>query len=112
MTKILIGFIVAAAMLSAQTPPPHSVTLNWLDNQAGATYSVYRATGLCSGTPVFAKIVTALTVKTFVDTTVTPGNYCYTATATVNGMESAQAVPVVAAVPTSPPTGLTATPIV
>lgn len=78
-----------AAPLFAQTT--HSVVLNWNDtaNPAGTTYNVYRATGLCSGSPAFSKIATAVAAKTYTDGTPTPGNYCYQVTATLNGAESA-----------------------
>jgi hypothetical protein len=89
----------------------HKVTLTWQDllNPAGTTYSIYRATGLCSGTPAFSKIASALTAKTYDDTTVQPGNYCYVGTATLNGMESAQSNTALAPVPSFAPTGLQVT---
>lgn len=98
-----------ATSLFAQTT--HSVTLTWTDtlNPAGTTYSVYRATGLCSGTPAFSKIASALTVKTYLDTTVIAGNYCYTATATAGGMESAPSNTSLAPVPSFPPAQLSVT---
>lgn len=100
----LLWLIALAA--SAQTT--HKVTLSWQDalNPAGTTYSVYRSTGLCSGTPTFSKIASALTAKTYDDSTVQPGPYCYATTATVNGMESAQSNTAAASVPSFPPTAL------
>jgi hypothetical protein len=91
---------ITSKHLAAQSTT-HSVTLAWLDNlnPTGTTYTVYRATGLCSGTPTFAKIAAALATKTYQDTTVTPGNYCYTITATVNSIESAQSPTVQPTVP-------------
>lgn len=85
-----------------------TVTLSWADtvNPAGTTYSVYRAPGLCSGTPTFAKIATGLTVKTYQDTPIAPGTYCYAATATLSGIESAQSTSVGATVTPFPPGGL------
>ena len=76
------------------------VTLSWTDSQnpAGTTYSIYRAAGICSGSPVFSKIATGLTAKTYIDQPVAPGNYCYAATATAGGMESGQSVGAQAAV--------------
>jgi hypothetical protein len=102
-------FLFTAALLAAQTT--HSVTLTWTDtlNPAGTTYSVYRATGLCSGSPVFSKIASAVAVKTYQDTTVTPGNYCFAVTATSNGMESAQSNTALAPVPSFAPTTLSIT---
>lgn len=104
---LAIGLSISPAVAQTQ----HSVALSWTDtaNHTGTTYTVYRASGLCSGTPVFAKLATGITIKTYADASVTPGNYCYTATATLNGMESAQAAAAAAAVLPDPPTGLTVT---
>jgi hypothetical protein len=104
--KLLILSILLAACAMAQST--HSVTLNWVDtaNPAGTTYSIYRATGLCSGTPVWSKLATGITVKTYKDDPVAPGNYCYVATSTYNGMESAQSPTAAAAVPSFPPTAI------
>lgn len=100
--------ILGAALAAAQTPPTHSATLTWADtlNPAGTTYSVYRAPGLCSGSPVMAKIATALTSKTYQDASVQPGNYCYQVTATYQGMESGPGNSASAAVPSFPPQNL------
>lgn len=108
--KRLILFLFAALIALAQTT--HGVLLTWQDslNPAGTTYSVYRSAGLCSGTPTFSKIASALTAKTYDDTTVTTGNYCYGVTATLNGMESAMSVTVLAPVPAFIPTNLTGVP--
>ncbi len=101
-----ILIVLSVAVVAAQTT--HSVTLNWTDtlNPVGTTYTVYRAVGLCSGTPTFSKIASALTLKTYQDTTVTPGNYCYEVTATNNGMESTPSNTAAAPVPSFPPASL------
>ena len=106
--KRLLLFLFALTLGGQST---RTVTLTWVDtvNPATTTYSVYRATGLCSGVPSFSIIATGLTVKTFQDSAVPPGNYCYTATATMNGIESAQAAPVGTAVTPFAPTGLSIT---
>ena len=85
--KIIAVLLLVVSMAFAQTT--HSVNLTWVDanNPAGTTYSVYRATGLCSGTPTFSKLATAIATKTYSDTTVTVGNYCYNVTATFNSAE-------------------------
>ena len=104
--------LLGLARLSFAQATQHSVTLTWSDPSnptTGTTYSIYRATGLCSGTPTFSKLASAVSGKSYVDTTVTPGNYCYQATATVNGMESAPSNTAAAAVPSFPPQGLSAT---
>lgn len=111
--KLALIFVLmaVASIQSVAAQTTHSVTLTWTDtlNPTGTTYNVYRATGLCSGTPTFSKIASALVVKTFQDTTVTPGNYCYEATATFNGMESAPSNTAGAPVPSFPPAGLAVT---
>jgi len=109
---VVVLLFAFCSLASAQTATTHNVTLSWTDTlnpATGTTYSVYRATGLCSGTPTFSKIATALTAKTYSDTTVTPGPYCYTVTATFNGVESAQSNTVQPNVPAFVPSGLTFT---
>lgn len=108
--KPLLLLLPLALGLFAQTPQ-HSVTLTWVDtsNPTGTTYNIYRSTGLCSGTPTFSKLASAVTVKTYQDTTVTPGNYCYEVTASLNGVESAPSNTALASVPTFPPTDLSVT---
>jgi hypothetical protein len=110
MRRVCILLVLLSLCLVAQTAT-HSVSLVWQDalNPTGTTYSVYRATGLCSGTPTFSKIASALTVLTYSDTTVTPGNYCYEVTATVNSMESAPSNTAGAPVPSFPPQTLSIT---
>ena len=69
----------------------HQVTLKWnapADAIATSTYNVYRANGLCGGNPSFTKIATAVSVLTYTDGTVIPGNYCYYVTQVQNGAES------------------------
>jgi hypothetical protein len=87
MKKMIVLLFTAAALFAAN----HTVTLNWNDtlNPAGTTYTVYRSTGLCSGSPAFSKLATGVAEKTYIDATVIPGNYCYYVTATANGIESA-----------------------
>ena len=111
MRKRFVVWAVAFALFGigiALAQSTHSATLTWQDtlNPAGTTYNVYRATGLCSGTPTFAKIATGLTVKTYLDSTVTPGNYCYQVTATFNAIESAPSNSAPAAVPSFAPSAL------
>jgi hypothetical protein len=107
--KLILAVLLFALPLAAQTT--HKVTLAWVDglNPAGVTYTVYRATGLCSGTPTFSTLATGVTVLTYTDATVTPGNYCYQVTATVNGVQSAPSNSVLAPVPAFAPTALTFT---
>lgn len=102
----LIGLLAVAALLSGQTA--HKVTLTWTDllNPPGTTYNVKRATGLCSGTPTFNTIATAIAVKTYEDSTVQPGPYCFIVTAVYSGVESAPSNTALANVPSFAPSGL------
>src|SRR5882724_11546063 len=107
MKKILsLAVLLAAAAFSghAQAALTHSVKLTWVDgnNPAGVTYSVWRATGLCSGAPSFSKLATGLTALTYTDLAVTPGHYCYQVTATVAGVDSASSNAVNPIVPSFP----------
>lgn len=91
--KLLISLLICASALCAQTVPPPGVLLTWADpgNPTNTTYSIWRATGLCSGTPTFAKIAAGVTAKTYDDLTAIGGNYAYVITATAPGLpESAQ----------------------
>lgn len=86
----------------------HTVTLTWADtlNPAGTTYNIYKATSTCSGTPSFVKTATGVTLKTWDDTNVQPGNYCYQVTSNFAGMESAPSNSAAAPVPSFPPSTL------
>jgi hypothetical protein len=104
----LAVLLLAAVSCPGQTT--HSVTLNWnapSDATAGTTYSVYRAPGPCTGTPVMAKIVSAIVPRTYVDTTVAPGPYCYAVTAVAGGAESVYSNLAPAVVPSFAPSSLT-----
>lgn len=77
-----------ACALAAQV---RTVTLTWNDdvNPAGTTYNVYRATGVCAGSPTFTRVnSTPIATKTYVDSGVAPGNYCYVVRAAAAGLES------------------------
>lgn len=104
----VLALLVGSMTAQAAT---HSVTLTWVDtaNPAGTTYNVKRATGLCSGTPTFSTIASAVTAKTYADTTVSPGNYCYVVTAVFGGAESVPSNSVQPNVPAFAPTSLTFT---
>lgn len=111
MLKNTFALLILIAFTAFTQTAIHSATLVWVDTQnpSGTTYSVYRASGLCSGSPVFSKLATAVTDKTYVDSTVQPGNYCYQATATFNGVESGPSNTSSGAVPAFSPIGLQVT---
>lgn len=99
---------VAALLCGMATPgvaQTRKVTLTWTDtvNPAATTYTVKRAAGLCTGTPTFATLATGIATKTYEDTTVSIGNYCYVVTATLAGLESAPSNAAGAAVLPRPP---------
>lgn len=99
-------FLCIGSVTQAQTT--HKATLTWTDslNPAGVTYTVLRSPGLCSGTPSFTVLASAVTTLTYTDTTVTPGNYCYEVEASVGGVLSAPSNTALAPVPAFPPSGL------
>src|SRR5258708_37655312 len=80
MRKLLAVAVLLFCAGAAQGQTTHSVSLTWTDtlNPVGTTYTVYRAAGLCSGSPVFNKLATGLPLTTaatpYVDTAVTTGN--------------------------------------
>jgi hypothetical protein len=107
--KLLFLLILTVAGMAQTT---RTVTLSWTDtvNPVGTTYSVYRASGPCSGTPTFTKInVSPITAKTYQDTGLTPGQYCYAATATFNAEESVQSAAAGARVTPFAPSGVSVT---
>jgi len=85
-----LALTVLLCAASAFAQAAKKVTLTWTDiiNPSSTTYNVYRATGNCSGTPAFSVIQSAVAVKTYVDNSVTVGNYCYKVTAVASGVES------------------------
>jgi len=103
----------AALLLAviAQAQTTHSVTLAWTDslNPSGTTYSVYRAPTACSNSPVFAKVAINLTIKSYLDSNIAPGSYCYQVSATFSGVESGPSNNSTAAVGAFSPTNLTVT---
>jgi len=106
--KLLFALIVSALALAAQS---HSVTLNWADtlNPAGTTYTVYRASGPCSGSSTFSSLASGIAVKTYLDSGVAVGQYCYQVTATQNTVESDPSNQALAKVKPNAPTQLTLT---
>jgi hypothetical protein len=114
--KILLLILALAGMSFAQG---HSATLTWTDNlnPSGTTYNIYRTLGACSATTVFSSpIISGLLVKTFVDTTVTTGVYCYAVTAVFNMVQSMISTTtgtdyVTGTIPSSAPTMVTLTAI-
>ncbi len=104
----LTVLMLAAVSCPGQTT--HSATLNWnapSDATAETTYSVYRAPGPCSGTPVLTKIASGIVPRNYVDASVTPGPYCYAVTAVAGGAESVYSNLAAATVPSFAPTTLT-----
>lgn len=111
MRKLIAVLLLSTVSAFAQATS-HKITLTWSDTQnpAGSTtYSVYRAVGLCSGSPTFSKLATGIATLTYIDLTATPGNYCFQVTATVGGVESAPSASVLVPVPAFAPTALSFT---
>ena len=104
----LLFLIVVIACPMFSQALTHAATLTWTDpnNPTGTSYNIHRAPGLCSGSPVFATLATAVTGLTYTDGTVTPGNYCYAVTAVAGGVESAMSNAAQAPVPSFAPVAL------
>lgn len=107
--------ILTVAAAAGQTPAPaHKVVLNWAASADAATealtYSVYRATGACSGSvaPAALSGASLLTATTYTDTAVSGGtSYCYDVVAvSATGAVSAPSNEVTAAVPLAAPSAL------
>lgn len=88
MKKLILAAAVFAAYAYAQTP--RSVLLTWedIENPTGTTYSVYRASSPCGAATTFTKIASAVSSKTYSDSGIVPGHYCYQVTAVYDGIES------------------------
>jgi len=113
MKLIAILFVVAFPAFTqndASTADAKTVSLAWEDsrNPAGVTYSVYRSNSACSATSLFVKVAT-VPAKSYEDTGLAPGNYCYRVTAVINSLESSPSNSVDVTVPLFPPVALSAT---
>lgn len=104
-----VGAVLLSAMLASAQSSTRIVSLAWEDvlNPAGTAYNVYRAPGQCSTSSVFSMISSGITLKTYDDTGLSTGTYCYHVTATANGLESLPSNTASAKVLPHPPTKLT-----
>ena len=103
---------LAPVPVEAQTGRTVDLTWNDTRNPLNTQYNVYRADVACTApSPVFVKLnTTPLAVKTFSNTGVAPGTYCYRVTAVLGGLpESAPSNTAEAGVGLASPTGLTIT---
>ena len=103
-------FLLAVSAFAQNGTPPTVVSLAWEDarNPTGVSYSVYRSNSLCSATSLFVKVAT-VPAKSYEDTNVAPGNYCYRVTAALNSLESSPSNSVDVTIPLRPPVALSAT---
>ena len=104
----LAALLLASVSCPGQTT--HSATLSWnapTDATSATTYSVYRAVGPCTPTPTLTKLASGIVPRTYVDTAVSPGPYCYAVTAVAGGAESVYSNLAAANVPSFAPTTLT-----
>ncbi len=96
-------------LLHAQTTGNHTVTLTWTASPDGGVYTMYRATGVCSLTLIFAPISVGITSTVYVDSGIAPGKFCYQVTTVVNSAESVPSNQAQAAILPLPPGNLTET---
>lgn len=110
--KRLTYLVIAALIMFVPQvkAAPHSVVLTWTASVDGGAVTVYRATGACSVSSVFASITTGIAANTYTDGTVGIGAFCYQVTTIVNGRESAPSNQITAVVLPSPPTSLNGQP--
>lgn len=96
--RLLLVFFMAAGLYAKD------VILTWQDavNPAGTTYSIFRITGTCLGAPLTPRIASGIMAKTYTDSNVPPGTYCYAATAVLGADESVQSNQAAATI-TAPP---------
>lgn len=110
----LLGILMVGSLIASG----HSTTLTWTASvdipgaiPAGSGYNVYRASGTCpaSGAPTGAIKLnsTVVAALTYIDSTITPGQWCYYATTLLNGVESVPSNSVQGATPVAPPTNVT-----
>jgi hypothetical protein len=92
---VTIAFLVLTCSTIAQA---HTVKCAWgaspdAKNNPSLTYTVSRAPGMCSPTSVFVVLKSGIpsTTLTYSDAAVPLGSYCYTVSATVNGVSSGTA---------------------
>jgi hypothetical protein len=116
---VLLTILLSGLMSFAQAPVIHQTTLAWLPSPDAAanptlTYNMYRVPGSCPADGSFplasaTQIASALTGTTFIDTAVSVSKtFCYSVTASLNGLESVPSVTSQATTPLGRPTGLSA----
>lgn len=107
MKRLLLAVLLLFATGAYAQAAPHSVALSWTASTDGGVVTVYRASGACSTSSVFASITTGVATNTFTDSTVTVGSFCYQVTTVVNGLESQPSNQVTARILPQAPTSLT-----
>jgi endoglucanase len=110
MRKRLVSLAAFLLLCALTAEAQHSVVLAWTaSTDTGSTYDIYRLSGACpTGTPSgFTLLNTApITGTTYTDSTVTPGTYCYYATAVLGGQQSVPSNTVSVVILPAPPQGL------
>lgn len=110
--KFIAAFCILSGFPVFAQAAAHSVTLTWTapaDAVATSTYSIFRATGSCTGAAFGSALVTGVTATTYVDNTVVVGNYCYTAQQVQNGASSVNSNLAPVSVSPLPPVNVTVT---
>jgi hypothetical protein len=112
--SITLAFLAILILFCSGDAQAHTVSLTWTaSTDGGASYNVYRLSGACptAGTSGFSKLTaTPVTATSYTDSTVTPGTYCYYATAVLGGAESVPSNLASAVILPGAPTAVSATP--
>lgn len=107
---IRLVLVLSLLVMPLRAQAAHSATITITDttNPAGMSYNIYRGAGACSTNPTLSKIGTTST-KTYTDSGLAAGTYCYAATALDSlGDESAKSPTAQGVIP-MPPNAVTIT---
>lgn len=89
MRTLILTLLFCAVSMAQTTTRAAVISISDANNPPETAYNIYRALGSCAvATPdAFVKIASGVVNKIYRDATVGVGNYCYKATAVLNGIE-------------------------
>lgn len=83
------GLTVAENVLTT-SPYTLGANLAWNSVSGATAYNVWRAPGICTGSPAWAVLAPNITTTSYTDPNLALGQYCYAVDAVVGGVESAK----------------------